>query len=187
MTKYEVEWKVELSEEQAAAYRSTLKSAGFIFDRTTPQNDFYIEAKESPYGGFDLKRYRQEDGEFIYTEKVWEMSGDTKARKEIERNVTEDEFRMETAKYPHAIKVIKDREWFTGRYEGKEMSVTIDSAKFDHSQKMRYFTEAEICVESKEDVAEAKRSIKRFLMDMLKMPQGIPEAPGMFMMAFKKL
>ena len=184
---YEVEWKVELSEKTREDYLKSLKEAGFVPKGMTPQNDFYIEAKASPYRGFDLKRYRQEGDEFIYTEKVWEMAGDVPARKESERNVSKEEFQTETAKYPAAIKVIKDREWFSGSFEGREISVTIDTVKFDHSPSTRYFTEAEIQVQDKNDVYEAKKLIKRFLMELLHMPQGIPEAPGMFMMAFKKL
>ena len=34
------------------------KNKGFQSNGVTPQNDFYIEAKPSPFGTYDLKRYR---------------------------------------------------------------------------------------------------------------------------------
>jgi adenylate cyclase class IV len=184
---YEVEWKVELSKEEKSSYETALKKFGFIQGETTPQNDFYIEAKPSPFGGQDLKRYRQEGKEFIYTEKIWEQADGVRARKEVERNVTEGEYRTETARYPEAVKVIKDRIWFSGQYKDRDLSVTIDSVKFDHSPAIRFFTEAEIRVADKAEVPETTAFIKHFLMDVLERPQGIPEAPGMFTMAFKKL
>ena len=59
---YEVEIKVELSGKERIDLIERFKTRGFLAKGITPQNDFYIEAKPSPYGRFDLKRYRQEGG-----------------------------------------------------------------------------------------------------------------------------
>ncbi len=41
------------------------------------------------------------------------------------------------------VKIKKDREWFGINHNGKDISVTIDSVRFDHSQSMRYFIECD--------------------------------------------
>jgi adenylate cyclase class IV len=182
---YEVELKVEITAKERESLISLFKKSNFPFKGVTPQNDFYIEAKESPHGGYDLKRYREEGTRFIYTEKIWEMVGGQAARKENEFDVTKDEFESETARFPDAVKIKKQREWFGGAYQDMAISVTIDSVKFDHSPNMRYFIEAEIDVEDKNDVASTKDIIREFLKEFLRKPE-IIEAPGMFAMAFKK-
>ena len=183
---YEVEIKVELTDKERQELIDNCKERNFIFKKVTPQNDYYIEAKESSYGGFDLKRYRNEVGEFIYTEKVWELIDGQPYRRETEYVASKEEFESKITQYPHALKIVKDREWFSGLYKGIPISLTIDTVKFDHSQAMRYFTEAEIDIEEKKDVPQTKEFIKNFLKEILN-KQEIIEAPGMFTMAFKKL
>lgn len=184
---YEVELKIEILESEKEAYLQTLKSKGFSFIKSSSQHDVYIEAKESPHGGYDLKRYRHEDDKYIYTEKIWEVTDDNiKARKENEREVTHHEFACEVAKYPEVVSFKKQRDWYTGIYDNHEISLTIDSVKFDDSSDMRYFTEAEIGVENKEEVGPTKQIIIGCLKELLGKEE-LYEAPGMFMMAFKKL
>ena len=62
---YEVELKVEITEKEKEELIKSFKVKNYLFKGITPQDDFYIEAKESPYGGQDLKRYRKEGGKFI--------------------------------------------------------------------------------------------------------------------------
>lgn len=178
---YEVEIKIELSESQKDTLVSTFKDRGYASKGNTPQNDYYIEAKPSPYGGLDLKRYRNEVGTFIYTEKVWELIDGKKFRKETEHTVSKEEFEKAVIDFPNAVKIIKNRAWF----DGGRMSLTIDSVKFDHSPSIRYFIEAEIGVTDKAELTKAKDEIKFFLQDILN-TTALVEAPGMFTMAFEK-
>jgi predicted adenylyl cyclase CyaB len=182
---YEVEFKVELNLAEKNKLIEQLKISGFEFKGLTPQNDYYIKASKSEYGGYDLLRYRNEADKYIYTEKIWEIIDDQKARKENEHEVTKTEFDSAVQQFPMAIKVIKDREWFVGEYNGKNISVTIDSVKFDHSPEMRYFVEAEIDVENSNEVAATKVLIQDFLKFILHKSELI-DSPGMFMMAFEK-
>jgi adenylate cyclase class IV len=151
----------------------------------TPQNDYYIEAKESPYGGYNIKRYRDEGAKFIYTEKVWEKIKGQPARREEEHEVSMEEFASRVAEFPNAVKIKKDREWFAGNYKDKDISITIDSVKFDHSPEVRHFIETEIDIADKNNVAETKALIGQFLKELLGKSE-IVEAPGMFSMAFNK-
>lgn len=183
---YEVETKIELTIEEKQQLLWDFKGRGFLSEGITPQNDFYVEAKKSPHGGYDLKRYREESGKFIYTEKIWEIVDGQPVRRENEHGVSEKEFRSTIAQFPDALKIIKDREWYACKFRNVDISVTIDSIKFDHSKSMRYFIEAEIDVQDKKDVTKAKNLIKDFLKDILKRSE-IVEAPGMFTMAFEKL
>jgi len=185
--KYEVEFKVELSEVEVEDLKMLFKERGFTSEGVDQQDDYYIEAKDSTvYKGYDLKRYRNESGKIIYTEKTWEMVEDTPARKEIEREATQNEFETEVAKYPEAIKIKKQREWFSG-HSGtlSSISITIDSVKFDHSPSMRYFIEAETNTDDINQVKSLKEKIVEFLKDILH-KEDIVESPGMFTMAFKK-
>jgi adenylate cyclase class IV len=184
---YEVEIKVEISNDEKEALLVQLKNKKFVAKDVTLQKDFYIEAKKSEQGGYDLKRCRQQGSEFIYTEKVWEMHGTVPARKEMERILSEAEFKDIVSKYPRAIQINKEREWFAGNYKGKEISFTVDTVKFDHSSKIRYFVEAEIPVEERERVAETKAFLEQFLKEILPRTKEIVESPGMFSMAFNKL
>ncbi len=183
---YEVEIKVELTNSERLDVIESFKTKGFIFKGITPQNDYYIEAEESPHGGFNLKRYRKENEKFIYTEKIWEVLDETLCRKEDERVVSKEEFDSKIIEFPDALKIIKDREWFAGSYQGEEISITIDTVKFDHSDDVRYFIEAEIGVEDKENVIKTKELIENFLKEILN-KDSIVESPGMFSMAFKRL
>ena len=183
---YEIEIKVELTENEKQELIESFKRRNFTFKGITPQNDYYIEATESPYGGFNLKRYRNENSKFIYTEKVWELIEGQPFRKEDEYEASKEEFDSKIVEFPDALKIVKDREWFKGSYQYREISITIDSVKFDHSPVMRYFIEAEIDIPDKKDVVEAKELIANFLKEILDR-QEIVESPGMFTMAFKKL
>jgi adenylate cyclase class IV len=189
--KYEVEYKVELSEAEAENLRTLFKEKGFTAGGVDQQDDYYVEAKESQVYkgkgvGYDLKRYRNESGTVFYTEKTWEMAGDVPARKELEHEVTFAEFETEIAKYPNALKIKKQREWFEGSSADlPEISVTIDSTKFDHSPSVRYFIEAETNTDDINEVPARKEKIIVFLKDILGKDE-IVESPGMFSMAFKK-
>ncbi len=185
--KYEVEFKVELSEEEAQNVKRTFITRGFKAAGIDQQNDYYIEAKRSSVcKGYDLKRYRDQSGKIIYTEKIWEVAGDTPARKEIERETTQDEFTSTISKYPNAIKISKQREWFIGNFkELQHINITIDRVKFDHSPSVRFFIEAETLTEDINKV----RELKELFIDFLKSNLGkvkFVESPGIFSMAFKK-
>lgn len=185
---YEVEFKVELTEQEAADLRILFKERGFAAGDIDQQDDYYIEYKKSGiYEGYDVKRYRNESGKIFYTEKVWEMVGTEPARKESEHEVTSEKFEEEIAKYPEATKIKKQREWFTGSSKDlPEISITIDSVKFDHSPSMRYFIEAETQTPDIKEVSALKKKIVDFLKEILHREEAA-ESPGMFKMAFFKL
>lgn len=186
---YEIEVKVELSEVEKEKLLTDLPSHGFNFVESTPQDDFYVEAKKSEfaaYGGkYDLKRYRHEADTYIYTEKVWELIGGKATRREMEKEVTQAEFEEAVVAFPNASRVTKQRDWYSGVFEGAEISFTLDSAKFTHSPAMRYFVEAEIAVERAEDTAAARETVLNFLKTILDREE-IVESPGMFTMVFEK-
>jgi adenylate cyclase class IV len=182
---YEVEFKAELTKEEREKLITVFKEKNFPFAGMTPQNDYYIQAEKSPYGGYDLQRYRSEDGSYFYTQKIWEMIDGHPARKENEHEISKDEFESEIAKYPKALVIRKDREWFDGICQGQDISITIDSVQFDHSPGPRYFIEAEIDTEDKGKVTQTKEMIQDFLKELLGKSEVI-ESPGMFMMAFEK-
>ena len=184
---YEVEYKVELSHEEKDKLINTLVTRGFLPQGATPQHDFYIAAQESPFGGYDLKRYRREGDVYFYTEKTWENIGETLARNEIERTVSSEEFENAVASHPQSITIVKNREWFAGEYNGRALHATIDTVKFNHSAGDRYFVEAEIVIENKADVLETKHFVQVFLHDVLQTEELPIESPGMFSMAYKKL
>ncbi len=182
---YEVEFKVEITDKEREKLINLFDLKRFPMKGISQQRDFYIEAKESPYKGYDIKRYREEDEKYIFTLKTWEMVGHHPFRKEEEHEVTKEEFDIEVAKYPNAVKINKKREWFGGRDNDIDVSISIDSVKFDHSPEMRYFMEGEIQTEDKAEVVETKKMIENFLRKLLAKKE-IVEAPGMFVMAFKK-
>lgn len=182
---YEVESKVEITENERENIIEVFKEKNFPFKGTTPQNDFYVEANKSPYGGYDLKRYRDEGKKLIYTEKIWEMVDNAPVRKEIEHEVSKDEFASTIDQFPNAVKIKKQRDWFAASYQNTDVSITIDTVKFDHSPNIRYFIEAEIDVGDKKDVKKFKELIIEFLKELLKKSE-IGEAPGMFTMAFER-
>lgn len=185
---YEVEFKVELTQQEATDLRLLFAERGFKVGDVDQQDDYYIEYKKSGlYEGYDLKRYRNESGKIFYTEKVWEMAGTEPARKESEYEVTPEKFAAEIEKYPEATKIKKQREWFTGSSKDlPNISITIDSVKFDHSPSMRYFIEAETQTPDINEVKSLKEKIVDFLKDILHKDE-IIESPGMFRMAFFKL
>lgn len=186
---YEVELKVELTKDEKKSLVKTFEERGFEFRKTTPQKDYYIEAKKSPYyeqgGSYDLKRYRDEDNKLIYTAKTWEMVNGNLARQEEEFEVSRDKFDEEIQKYQEAIKIEKVRDWYLGEYRGEKISLTVDTVDFDHSPETRYFMEAEIDVDDKNKTKSTKDLINDFLKDILGKDEVI-EAPGMFKMAFEK-
>jgi len=187
--KYEVEYKVELTENEVEALRKLFKEKGFAAKGIDQQADYYIEARASTIGkGYDLKRYRNESGKIIYTEKVWEMptGGSEPARRETEHEATHEEIEAALAKYPEAIKIKKQREWFAGSsMDLPHISITIDSVKFDHSPSTRYFIEAETMTADISEVKGLKTHIVKFLKEILGKEE-IVESPGMFTMAFEK-
>ena len=105
-------------------------------------------------------------------------------RREEEEEVSLKELQEETSKIPDSVNIEKTREYFGGKYQGTDLLVSIDSVTFGHSEGERYFIEAEVCVEKKEDTQEAEHVVKNFLRNLLA-TQDLVESPGMFSMAFE--
>lgn len=191
MKKYEVEIKVELTEAQRLKLLKEFTWFGFVDKGIIPQQDYYTKAVLSQYGdpkAFDIERYRSEGGEFIYTKKDWEIENGEPVRREDEHEVTQQEFDLAVANHPDALKIIKDRHSFKASFEGTNISLSIDSVKFDHSSSIRHFMEPEIIIEDKTKVPETKEFLRRFVVFLMDIPASqVVEAPGMFAMAFKKL
>lgn len=183
---YEVEYKVEINKTEQEELFSFFEGLNFIKKDSVLQNDYYIQADDSVYGGYDLKRYRSEGDKYFYNQKIWEDLNGEKIRKEIEREVSEEEYLDEVNKNPKALKIEKNRQSYVGNYEGREIHVDMDNVKFDHSPSMRFFIEVEIMCENKEDVKENKEFVINFLKKALNREELI-ESHGMFTMAFKKL
>jgi adenylate cyclase class IV len=183
---YEVEFKVELTQAESDALAERLVVSGFTPRATVTQNDYYVEAKDSPHGGYDIKRYRDEGNQIFYTEKVWELVDGEPTRREIERTIDRNEFESEVAKFPHAVTIRKDRKSFEGKWQGRPIHIDMDNVKFGHSPAMRYFVEAEIIAPSTNEVAVAKESVQSILRDFLS-KEDLVESPGMFKMAYKRL
>jgi adenylate cyclase class IV len=183
---YEVEFKVELTQAESATLSDKLIANGFSSRPPVMQNDFYIEARESSHGGYDIKRYRDEGDQIFYTEKVWELVDDQPARREIEHVVTREEFGSEVPKFPDAVTIRKSRRSFQGEWQEMPIHIDMDDVKFDHSPAMRYFIEAEIIAPSAAEVAAAKALVQSFLCDLLGKEE-LVDSPGMFSMAYKRL
>jgi adenylate cyclase class IV len=145
---YEVELKAELTKEEKKKLEQAFKERGFEFRKQTPQKDYYVEAKKSPYydqgGKYDLRRYRDEDEELIYTAKIWEMIDGHLARQEEEYEVSREKFDEEIKKYPEAIKIEKVRDWYWVEYKGQKISLTMDTVDFDHSPETRWLGDWEL-------------------------------------------
>ncbi len=183
---YEVEYKIELTKEEQLTLIKLLEEKHFKSFPLIIQNDYYIEYNESPLGGYNLKRYRDEGDAIFYTEKTWEDLDGVKARKEIEKEVSREEFESEIQKYPSAITFKKQRQKCEGEWKNILVHVDMDTVKFDHSPAERFFVEAEVIVSNPEEVKASKEFVKDFLREHLP-GSDLKESPGMFMMAFKKL
>lgn len=183
---YEVEFKVELSEAERDALEATLLARGFVAATTLALEDVYVEAADSPLGGYDLKRYRDEGSRVVYAEKIWEEVGSQMARREDEREATRDEMAAAVAACPSPVRIRKERRPLSGTWEGRALHVDMDTVQFDHSPGPRYFAEAEIVTPDAALAAPLKESVKRFLREALGR-EDLAEAWGMFTMALKKL
>lgn len=185
---YETEIKVELSVEKLQRLLGFIRRERYTDLGVTPQEDLYVEATPSPHGSFDIKRYRADGPTFFYTEKVWEGEGEARVRREIEREITSDEYRQAKENLTPVVRITKDRYNFSANYGGRSLHLSIDNVKFDHSPQVRRFFEAEIIVRDKSEVPETKEFIRRFIAEALGIQVAdIVEAPGMFALAYKKL
>lgn len=182
---YEVEIKVEITEEERNSLVKSFFEKGVLSKGVKHQNNYYIEANKSPFGGYDIKRMRDEDGTYIFTEKISEIVDGKVAKKENEHEVSKEEFEKVISGTPVIMKIVKDRESFETTYQDTDLSITIDSTKFDHSPMLRHFLEAEVIVKNKEEIHDIKELIENFLKEILGKDE-IVEAPGMFAMAFEK-
>ena len=182
---YEVEYKVEITEEEKDRLIALLKSRNFTDKGKVLQKDYYVEVKSSSIKGYDFNRYRDEGGKIFYTEKIWEENEEVPVHKEMEREVSREEFAKELDRYPNALKITKERQIFAGILEGQDFKIDMDSVKFDHSPNMRYFIEVEIMTEKKEEVSRLRNLIRSFLQKLLEKEE-IIESPGMLDMVFNK-
>jgi adenylate cyclase class IV len=183
---YEVEYKVELSENEKDILVQFLEKSDFVSKQSIVQNDYYIMAKKSSLGDYDFKRYREEGNTAFYTEKIWEYSNGENIRKEIEKEISKNGLQSEILKNPNAIKIQKSRKSFNGEYKDRDIHIDIDTVQFDHSLNIRYFVEAEIITKNKEEVKNLRKEIIEFLKNILR-KQELEESPSMFTMAFKKI
>lgn len=182
---YEVEIKIEITAEEREKLLAKFKERNFVSKGTTQQNDYYIHAEATPIGAYDIQRYRKDDDEYIYTEKFMEMVEGSLARRENQHSVTKEEFESKIQEFPNAVKIQKRREWFDAKNNGVDVSVIIDTVKFDHSPNVRYFIEPEMNTQDKTKVKEMREGLANFLRDLLEKSELI-ESPGMFHMAFEK-
>ncbi|MBP9711431.1 MAG: CYTH domain-containing protein [Candidatus Pacebacteria bacterium] len=182
---YEVEYKVEITKEERAKLVQTLTRDGFISRDTVHQDNYYTEATKLAEGGYNIKRYRDEGKNILYTEKETEIVDGNKITKETEREVTRAEFMKVIESGPIILKLSKDRQSWAGKYQNTTMHVDMDNVKFDHSENIRYFVEAEILVENKEEIPITKGLIIAFLKIIIEREE-LVEALGMFNMAFNK-
>lgn len=183
---YEVEYKVEITEDEKQKLIALFQSKNFTDNGIVKQNDYYVEVVDSPLTGYDFKRYRDENGKYLCTIKTFEEVNGKMARREEEKEVSKNEFLDAIIKYPNATTIKKDRRSFLGNYKGNEIHIDIDSVKFDHSQSVRYFIEAELMTEDVKKVSTLRDEMIEFLKISLGRSELI-EAPGMFTMAYKKL
>jgi adenylate cyclase class IV len=183
---YEVEYKVEINKAERDSLFVLFDKKDFQVSGPFLLNDYYIEAEKSKFGGYNIKRYRDDGVKVIYTEKIWEDNNGEKVRKEAEREVGRTEFISELAMCPNVLKIQKERQSYSGIYRNQEIHIDMDSVKFDHSPTTRYFIEAEILSTEKDDVGMLKSIITDFLKELLGRSEMI-ESPSMFNMAFNKL
>ncbi len=182
---YEVELKTEITAEEKEQIIANLKNSGFTEKGSMAQIDYYVESEKSSYGGYNLKRYRNEDGNIFYTQKTWEMVNGERARKEEERKSSLDELSEGLKTSSHPITIKKDRQSFEGSYKDIKIHIDMDTIKFDHSTSMRYFIETEILTSNQKEIKEMREFIAEFLKQLLRKLELI-ESPGMFTMAFEK-
>jgi hypothetical protein len=188
---YETEIKVEITDAQLVLLLAACQARGFLDKGVVRQSDYYTKAVLSQHGtppAYDIERYRSEGHKFFYTKKDWDLAHGVPVRKEEEREVTKEELDKAVAEHPDLLKIVKDRHWFDAFFEGKDISLSIDSVKFDHSPAIRHFVEPEILVLDKAMVQKTRELLRRFIADLLGISTAaVVEAPGMFAMAFKKL
>jgi adenylate cyclase class IV len=182
---YEVEYKVEITRDERAKLDALFRKDGFQVKEVVTQNDYYTEVTDSPLGGYNFKRYRDEGKKLFYTEKIKEEVKGESVRREIENEISRGEFIEAIVKYPKALKITKDRQSYLGKYQDKKLHIDMDSVKFDHSPSMRYFIEAEIMTQDQSEVKILKELVKEFLKTLLGKEE-VENAPGMFYMAFHK-
>jgi adenylate cyclase class IV len=182
---YEVEYKVEITKKERAELITLFKKSSFVDEGINLQNDFYVEVKNSAFGGFDFKRYRTEGKKALYTQKIWEKINGINTRKETEKEISVSELVSEIDRYPDCLKISKERKSFSGKYKEQEIHIDMDSVKFSHSPEVRYFIEAEVLTDEKEKVEKLRELVAAFLKESLGRNE-IIESPGMFDMAFYK-
>ena len=91
---YEVEYKVEITKEERDRLKELFETEGFLKKPEVFQKNYYVGVQDSPHGGHDLKRYRDEGEVIIYSDKVWEKFDSKKIRKEIEHEVSREELEL---------------------------------------------------------------------------------------------
>lgn len=183
---YEVERKVEITRDEREKLVALFRARGYRERPLVMQEDAYIEAKKSPFGGYDHKRYRKEGDRIIYTEKSWEDApGGGRARREIERDADEEERAGALSLCAAPIIIRKERLSFEGEHDGRAMHIDMDSVAFSHSPDERCFIEAELIARTKDDVSRFEDAVWSFLRDALGRDD-LVESPGMFTMAFEK-
>lgn len=121
----------------------------------------------------------------ILAEKPWEKVGDSLARREIEREATREEMEVAIAASPSPVRIAKTRQPFSGRWDGRDIHVDMDTVQFDHSPGPRYFAEAEVVTPDGAGAPALKARLREFLRQALHRDE-LPEALGMFTMAFQK-
>jgi hypothetical protein len=182
---YEVEFKAELTLAERDALAARLAAEGFAAGDPLSLVDTYVEATDSPHGGYDLRRYRDEGGRIIFAEKVWELVGGSLARREAEREASREEMVAAIAASANPVRIAKTRQPYSGRWGGRDLHVDVDTVQFDHSPGPRYFAEAEIVTPDGAGAPALKEELRGFLAGLLGRDE-LPEAWGMFTMALKK-
>ncbi len=179
---YEVEFKVEITEAEREALMDNLRQKGFSEEPEVSQDSVYVDTTESSKGGDGPERYRREGNRFFHTRKILEKVGNSMACREIQREISQSEYMDVVLKNPEAVRVPKQRNSFSGKYQGQNVHIDMDSVKFKHSPSIRFFVEAEIITNDEGRVEILEKFVQQTLKDLLGRSD-LVRSPGIYGMA----
>jgi|GEM_PF-5805101 hypothetical protein len=158
---FEVEKKFEINESTLNSVNKNLIDNGYALKKEFELTDYYPVFKKSEIknNSFDFERYRKNDkGETIKTIKKWILVDGT-----FQRFEEEEKFFGEI---PSSKNILHKTRFVYKNDDPGMPEITIDKLNFG-GDKFRYFIEAEICTDKKDDLPSAEQKVIKILSDIL--------------------
>jgi adenylate cyclase class IV len=177
---FEIEKKFEIPATFIPQFELNLANKQYLFDKQISLTDYYASFELSPIkeNSYDFLRFRETTDNVVRTQKTWVL-----VENQFQRQEDEEEY---TGTIPESKYILNKERKIYHNNNPLLPEVTLDILTINN--KIRYFVEAELVTEHKDEIAEATAKVLDILSQILnKDLTNTPQAPTMLQLLMEEV